>query len=473
MKKKLLAMMVRQFRKPLYAVVMILFGPPTFLVGIVSYVRYIKRHLNDEKTFRREALAQLQASGEADALREECREYLDNKFAFFKKSKSSKEYKIQLEKETSACIERAVQIKTEDLRESSGVGKRSGFMVYLTDKLNDNPVLLGLSVISSLPLYILMVLCMNSFIRYTIGRVFAMIFVVFGVVFLVFTILHFSTNDPAQSVLGEYATEESIAEFNATYGLDEPYPVQLLQWFKRLVTFDLGKSYSGNEDVYDSLMRKFPATLTLAMWAMLFGVIVALPLGIFSSLKPNSGIDYAAVFIALILMSIPAFWLGMILLLNFSIQTRILPGSFSLGDWRTYIMPSIVMGCNLLASVTRMTRSSMLEVKQQEYITTARAKGLSERRVVLRHMFPNALIPVITIFGVSLGSLLGGSAVTEKVFTVQGIGNYIISKVFVPDIPVVLSGVVYLAIVISLVNLGVDLLYAAIDPRIKASLKNK
>jgi peptide/nickel transport system permease protein len=473
MKNKLLSMMARQFHRPLYAIAMILLGLPTFVVGSIAYLVFLSGHKSGEKECRRQALDEMKKSGRLEQIRQENEVFVKNKYEFFKKDIGSREYNSELEKLVKADIDRELSVETAKRMKHQGKSKNPGFMPYLTGKLGDSNVLLALSIISSLPMYLLVFLCLSPFIRYAIGRVFLMIFVVFGVVLLVFTILHFSSNDPAQSVLGEYATEESIAEFNATYGLDKSYPEQLFTWFKRLVTFDLGKSYSGNENVYTSLMRKFPTTLSLALWSTLLGVVIALPLGIFSSLKPNSGIDYAAVFIALILMSIPTFWLGMILILQFSIRTRILPGTFTIGMASSYIMPCIVMSCNLLASVTRMTRSSMLEVKQQEYITTARAKGLSEKRVVLRHMFPNALIPVVTIFGVSLGSLLGGSAVTEKVFTVQGIGNYIISKVFVPDIPVVLSGVVYLAIVISLVNLGVDLLYAVIDPRMKASLKNK
>ena len=473
MKNKLLAMMARQFRKPLYMIAMILLGLPTFIVGAVAYLNYTKGRASRERAIYDEAYRQLEASGDIARIREENRSYIEKKYEFFGKDKGGRDFKAEVQKLTDDVIRQATEAKAAELMAKAGSGRTKGYMAFLTDKLGDSPLLFTLSVLSSLPLYLLMTLCLSAFIRYAIGRVCLMILVVFGVVFLVFTILHFSNNDPAQSVLGQYATEETIQDFNKTYGLDKSYPEQLFLWFKRLITFDLGKSYSGNEDVYDSLMRKFPTTLALALWSTLLGVVVALPLGIFSSLKPNSGLDYTAVFVALILMSIPAFWLGMILILNLSIKTRILPGTFGMGNPLSYLMPCIVMSCNLMASVTRMTRSSMLEVKQQEYITTARAKGLSERRVVLRHMFPNTLIPVLTIFGVSLGSLLGGSAVTEKVFTVQGIGNYIISKVFVPDIPVVLSGVVYLAIVISLVNLVVDLLYAVIDPRMKASLKNR
>lgn len=472
MKKKCFEIMFRQFRKPTYKVCMFLLGLPTFIVALISYAVYRSKHGTSDKQFLALARKELEDSGRAQSIYEECRGYHERKLEFFHKNAKSSDAVRQLKKQYSEQLNAAVRARADELMEAQGAVRPVGFMEFLQNALNRSTALFVLSVISSLPLYILMIIDISPFGRYAVERIFFMVFVIFGVVLLCFTVMHFSAFDPAQNILGEKATEEQLAQFNETYGLDEPYMVQLGQWFKKIVTFDLGKSYSSGEDVFTSLIRKFPATLKLALFAAIFAIVVALPLGVMSSLKPNSGVDYVALLIAMILMSVPSFWLGMIMILNFSINTGWLPSTFKTEQIASYIMPAVAMSCSLLSSITRITRSSMLEVSNQEYITTARAKGLSMFTVVMKHMFLNALIPVITAFGLQFGHLLGGSAVTEKVFSVKGIGNYIISSVYIPDIPIVLSGVVYLAIIISLLNLVIDLLYAVLDPRIKASLKN-
>jgi peptide/nickel transport system permease protein len=177
-------------------------------------------------------------------------------------------------------------------------------------------------------------------------------------------------------------------------------------------------------------------------------------------------------FIALIGLSIPTFWLGLIFILNFSIRNRWLPATFNPDNPWSLLMPAIVLGTSLAASVARMTRASTLEVIHEDYLLTARSKGMSNWRIIWRHIIPNALIPVITVIGLQFGGMLGGSAVTEQVFNINGVGSYIVEKQFVPDIPAVLGGVIYIAIIVSLVNLVVDLLYALIDPRIRTTLKN-
>ena len=189
--------------------------------------------------------------------------------------------------------------------------------------------------------------------------------------------------------------------------------------------------------------------------------------------RQYSGFDYVFMLLALLGLSIPNFWLGLILILNFSINLGWLPATYSPTNWLTLIMPAIVLGTSLAASVARMTRSSMLEVISADYIVTARAKGLSKKTVILKHALGNAMIPIVTVIGLQFGGMLGGSAVTEKVFNVNGIGSYIVDKQFIPDIPIVLAGVVYVAIIISIVNLLVDILYAFLDPRIKSKIKSQ
>jgi peptide/nickel transport system permease protein len=199
---------------------------------------------------------------------------------------------------------------------------------------------------------------------------------------------------------------------------------------------------------------------------------MAIPAGIFSAIKPYSAFDYVFMLVALIGLSIPNFWLGLILILNLSINSKLLPSLYIVDNWKSLVMPVIVLGTGLSASVARMTRSSMLEVIKQDYVTTARAKGLPPNKVVIRHVLANAMIPIVTVIGLQFGGLLGGAAVTEKVFNVSGLGSYIVDKQFIPDIPIVLAGTVYLAIIVSVTNLAVDILYAFLDPRIKSKMKN-
>lgn len=472
LKKKMFEAMELQFRKPGYRFFMFILGLPTFLVGLVSYGIFRSQETDGSRKCREAAEERLRSEGELERVRQEVREHLENKYRFFQKDCHGTAFERELASLTKKAEQEMIDLRTKTMMEEAGISARTGFIRYLTKRLDNNGVLV-LSVISSLPLYLLMLLCVNPFSRYALERAAMMIFVIFGVVFVVFTILHFSSSDPATNVLGETATIEQKAEFNRAYGLDQPYVVQLFNQFKKVVTFDMGKSYSGNEDVLDALMRKFPTTLVLSVCAIIFGLVVSLPLGIIAAIRPNTAWDYITMFIAMMLLSLPQFWFGMIMILSFSIKTKILPATFSADNPWTYIMPSIVMGSQFLASVTRMTRSSMLEVKSQDYIITARAKGLSNWNVVLRHTLGNALIPIITVVGLQFGQILGGSAVPEKVFSVKGIGSHIIDKQFLPDIPVLLAGVVYLAIVVSIVNLVIDLLYALLDPRIKSSIKNR
>lgn len=222
-----------------------------------------------------------------------------------------------------------------------------------------------------------------------------------------------------------------------------------------------------------AIMRKFPVTVEMTVYAFLIAVVIALPIGIISAVKPNTAFDYVFMFIALVGLSLPTFWFGMIMILNFSINSHILPASYIEGNKLSLLMPALVAGTHLAASLARNTRSALLEVLNQDYIVTARAKGLSNLRVIIKHGLGNAMIPIVTVAGLQFGGGLGGSAVIEKVFNVKGIGSYVVDKQFLPDIPAILGGVVYVSIVISLVNLAVDLLYVWLDPRIKSRLKSQ
>ncbi|MFE6166435.1 ABC transporter permease [Viridibacillus arvi] len=328
------------------------------------------------------------------------------------------------------------------------------------------------SFIPGILMYLFLMIYARPLVRYIFERLVMTVFVIISVTIFVFSILHFSPADPAANILGESATAEQRAEFDHRYGLDQSYWVQLWDATKGILTLDLGYSYTGNEDVMASIANKFPVTLTIAFWSLLMAIVIAIPVGMISAAKPNSFWDYSFMFIALIGLSIPNFWQGLVFILNFSIKWHILPATYSPGDWLSIIMPVIVLGTGLTASIARMTRSSILEVVNEEYIVTAKAKGLKPSRVFINHALRNAIIPIITIIGLQFGGMLGGAAVTEKVFNISGLGSYIVDKQFVPDIPSILGGVVYIAITISIVNLAVDILYAFLNPRIRSQMKN-
>lgn len=322
------------------------------------------------------------------------------------------------------------------------------------------------------PMLVLMQIYRLPLLRYIIERLFQMIFVILGVTTIVFTLLYFSPSDPAVNILGVQATPEQIENFRQLYGLNDTYWLQLARTLKGVATLDFGYSYVGNELVIDALLRRFPITLQLTFFSLGIALIIAIPAGIYAAVKANSLFDQFFMFLALIGLSIPTFWLGLIFIFNFAIKNRWLPATFNPSNSWSLLMPAIVLGTSLAAAVARMTRGSTLEVIHEDYLLTARSKGLSNWRIIWRHVIPNALIPVITVIGLQFGGMLGGSAVTEQVFNINGVGSYIVEKQFVPDVPAVLGGVIYIAIIVSIVNLMVDLLYALVDPRIRSSLKN-
>lgn len=474
MKLQILEAMKKMYRRPLYRILMFILGLPTFLVTLAVW---LTRNLGSGKKdaiekARKELMESLEADGTAASLRKKAELYLKNKLDFFEKKMSPDEMKRQVDKTVKKELEEFVNQRLDADKEIHDWKEKSSFP-FILEELLGNTGLFVLSVVTSFPLYILAAIYSNPYGKYILERLIMMIFVIFGVVFFVFTILHLSPMDPAVNILGVTATPEQVENFNKIYGLDQPYLVQLFNWFKKILTLDIGNSYQGNEVVMEALMRKFPVTLQLTLASLAIAIIIAIPAGIVSAVRQYSGFDYVFMLLALLGLSIPNFWLGLILILNFSINLGWLPATYSPTNWLTLIMPAIVLGTSLAASVARMTRSSMLEVISADYIVTARAKGLSKKTVILKHALGNAMIPIVTVIGLQFGGMLGGSAVTEKVFNVNGIGSYIVDKQFIPDIPIVLAGVVYVAIIISIVNLLVDILYAFLDPRIKSKIKSQ
>lgn len=303
-------------------------------------------------------------------------------------------------------------------------------------------------------------------LKYIGKRLIYLIPVLIGIVFVVFTIMYLSPGDTARLILGERAQQAQIDALNHELGLDLPYFQQFWNYIKGVLHGDFGTSYQLRLPVWDILKTRFPLTLELTMLTMLIAVIIGLPVGILSAVKQYSLIDGFSVVFALLMASIPAFWLGMLLMLLFSLKLGWFPSSGYEGlKW--LVLPALTLGCVNCATVMRMTRSSMLEVVRQDFIRTARAKGATEKRVIFRHALKNAIIPVITVVGNAFGASLGGAVVTETVFGLPGMGTQIITSIRQKDNPVVLASVILIAIAFSLVNLLVDVLYTFVDPRMR------
>lgn len=310
-------------------------------------------------------------------------------------------------------------------------------------------------------------------IRYIIKRLLMMIPVVLGVAILIFTIMYFTPGDPAVMTLSAEATAEDIEAQRANLGLDQPYLVQLGNFLSQVFLHgDLGTSYVYRINVTSELWQRFPRTLLIGCMSILVAVGIGIPLGVTAATHQNSFWDSASMVISLIATSMPAFWFGLMLVLIFSVYLGVLPSS-GIGGIKYFILPCLANCAAGLAQIARNTRSSMLEVIRADYITTARAKGISNFKVIYKHALKNALIPVITVAGSTFGSLLGGSVLIEKVFAIPGIGSYVITAVGNRDYPVIRSSVIMLCIAFSIVMLLVDLIYAFIDPRIKSQYVGK
>jgi peptide/nickel transport system permease protein len=295
-----------------------------------------------------------------------------------------------------------------------------------------------------------------------------MIPVVLGVTILVFTIMYFVPGDPVKIMLGSDATEAQIQEVTEQFGLDKPYIVRLLTYLRdAFLRFDFGKSYSTRVSVTTEILNRFPRTAMLAGLNILVSILVGIPLGMFAALHHNTLADRFTMVIAVAGISIPGFWLALLLVLLFSLKLHWLPAS-GIGGPLYYIMPVLSVAFGGIAGMARYARSAMLEVISSDYIITARAKGISEREVIIKHALPNMLIPLITLAGNMFGAQLGGSIVVETVFSIPGLGSYMVSGINNRDYPVVQGSVIFLAIAFSLVMLITDLAYAFVDPAIKA-----
>jgi ABC-type dipeptide/oligopeptide/nickel transport system permease component len=284
----------------------------------------------------------------------------------------------------------------------------------------------------------------------------------------IFLILHLIPGDPARSAAGPDASEEDVDLIRKSYGLDQPLPTQYWIYLKKLLRGDLGRSFRTRRPVIQEIRRRLPATAELSACAMLIAVLLGIPIGILSSLKPRTLLDNMVTFLAVFGISMPIFFLGLILMIVFSSIFMWLPPT-GRGGIQHLILPSFTLGLPYVATIARLTRSNMLDVVSEDYVRTARAKGLSERIVIYKHALINALIPVITLLGLYFGRMLGGAVITETVFAWPGLGRYMIDAIIMRDIYVVQGTILVFAIAVVVVNLIVDLLYGILDPRISYS----
>lgn len=308
-------------------------------------------------------------------------------------------------------------------------------------------------------------------LKYIARRLLLTIVVVLGVTMLTFSIMHLAPGDPAEMVaIARYGmedlTQEDIEQIRKAEGLDAPVYVQYARWLNHVVRGDFGRSLITGELVLEEILIRFPATLKLALAAMTVSLLIAIPLGIVSAVKQYSLTDYLSMTGALIGVCMPNFWLGLLLILLFSVYLGLFPVC-GYGGLKHMVLPALTLGSGMAAITTRLTRSSMLEVLKQDYITTARAKGLSEKSIITRHALKNAFIPVITVIGLQFGHLLEGTVIIETVFAWPGIGKLLVDSIFARDFALIQGCVLFFAVVFVIVNLLVDISYVYLDPKIR------
>lgn len=332
--------------------------------------------------------------------------------------------------------------------------------------------------------------------KYILRRILLLIPVLFGVSLATFVVMHSFTTDPATIILGEHATVDRVEALREELGLNKPIYVQFSDYLGNTLSGDLGKSVITKTSISAELMKRFPATVELAVSAVCIASVLGLILGIVSAVKQNTVLDYGAMGVALLGVSMPIFWLGLMMIILFSVTLGWLPasGRITIGmapdtitglylldslltgnmealwdAFRHLLMPALALGSYSTAIIARMTRATMLETIRQDYVRTARAKGLKESVVIVKHALRNALIPIVTVIGLQMGALLGGAVLTETVFSWPGIGSYVVEGIMVSDYPRVQGAVLLIGTIFVMVNLIVDILYSYLDPRIQHS----
>ncbi len=302
--------------------------------------------------------------------------------------------------------------------------------------------------------------------NYLLKRLISTIPVLIGISLLLFFMLRMLPGDPAQVLAGQMATPEEIENIRHQLGLDRPIYEQYAVYMSRLVRFDLGRSARTQNPVIDEIWARLPNTVLLAVVAIALACLFGIPAGIISAVRPYSWLDYLVTMSALFGISMPVFWLGLMLVVLFSVILKWLPAGGT-GSWQHVILPSITLAAFVVAFIARMTRSTMLETLSQDFTTTARSKGLKEQVVIVKHALKNALIPIITVVGLQFGLLLGGAVLTETVFAWPGLGRLIVDSILARDYPMIQGAILLFGLLYIFVNLVVDFIYAFVDPRIR------
>jgi peptide/nickel transport system permease protein len=317
---------------------------------------------------------------------------------------------------------------------------------------------------------------MHPLVKLVLARLLALAPMLLALSVASFALVHVIPGDPALVMMGGEGTTQAVEELRHQLGLDRPLHVRYLEWLGQIARGDLGQSLYNRTRVSEELLWRMPTTLALVTLALLLSIGIGVPAGLLSAAFRNSWIDHAARLLTLVSLSLPSFWLGLMLIILFSLWLDLLPivgyEPITQGFWKAIpylVLPSLSLGAYLAALLTRLTRSSMLEVLSQDYVRTARAKGLRDRAVLMRHALRNALIPIVTVVGINVGILLGGSAVIETVFVLPGVGQLVVRSLYNRDLPVIQGLILYVAVVYVLVNLLVDIVYTYLDPRLRPS----
>jgi peptide/nickel transport system permease protein len=311
-------------------------------------------------------------------------------------------------------------------------------------------------------------------IAYILRRLVMLVPVLIVVGVVVFGLVHLTPGDPAAVILGDRATPEDIARLRNQLGLNDPLPVQFVRWFSNVLRLDFGESIFLGEPVTQALLNRVQPTVLLTLYALSFQVLIGIPAGVFAAVRYNSPLDRALTVIAISGSAIPTFFLGILLILIFAVRLRWLPsggyvpfGEDPAAHFKGMLLPAFALGFSAAGLLARLVRSSMLDVLREDYVRTAFAKGLPEQLVIVRHALRNALIPALTVIGISIGALLGGAVVTETVFTIPGMGRLVVQSIARRDYPVIQGAIIAIAMTYVLVNLVVDVLYVYIDPRVR------
>lgn len=307
-------------------------------------------------------------------------------------------------------------------------------------------------------------------LKYIVKRLILIIPILLGISIILFAIMNLTPGDPAQMLIGDTYTEEALDQLRHELGLDQPFLVRYVSYMKNALRGDFGISYRTRNPVFDEVFARFPHTVSIALLSIVIQIVVGIFIGIIAAVKQYSLLDTVSQSITMILASVPDFWIGLMLLLLFSVKLGLLPLS-GIESAKGYILPAVAVALPYMANLIRLTRSTMLDVMRMDYIQTAQAKGVPKNTVIMKHALKNALLPVVTIAGVNMSWMLGGTIVIEQVFNIPGIGSLMIQSIRNKDTPVVMATVMFIALLSCLINLATDLIYAAIDPRVKAQIK--